>query len=1264
MNYTNIDGEELFTSPMSDLSIKEETAKKAKFKDLYTLLPKSYKLLFIIGCLCAFSGGFAYPASALLRQMLIDKFDHDDEGYVHEKAIMYAWIFAGVAGISFIANFIHYTCFTLIGKKISCELRWRYIRAILRQDSAWFDGQTIESIPSSVQSNLKDIEIGCGRIIGFVIFSIGSFIFGCGATFAIGWLYFFCILGLLLYVGPLSKMTQSILSKVQSATEKANECGGTQAEETINAICVVKAFRQEKMCSKEFSTHLEKKRSDIMSAIWRYAGAFAWLETVPYISYAYAFLIGGFFISEKIHNSFSGDPYTGGDIFVCGCFVSGLYFLGHSTRNVALMNKGLESAFKVFEIINRVPEINCDSEANIEISKICESIAFNKVEFKYPNAKKNALNGVSFTITKGQTIALVGSSGSGKSTIAKLLERFYDPSSGNVLIDQQDLKSVNLRKYRHLVGYVGQEPCLFNETIRENMLNSYPDATEDNIIKALEKAHAWEFVKNLKGKIDHSVGSVGCLLSGGQKQKIAIARALVRNPQLLIFDEATSALDIQSEKKVQEAIDSIGGESITKVVIAHRLTTIKNADTIYVLEDGKIVEHGNHEKLLQLNQVYARMKRIQDQANRTKEINSLKFQDPDFLKNKEETNNIEDKDIQLSEEIPLRSSSYDSTNPTSEEDLSKNINIFSFVFNETLKYATPQWGIIIIILGAIICPVCFIVFVYPLAKLLITFITNSSGTEVKNDMAIYLSTMLGIGLISSIVQFVSKAMLHWVNTNLAQNVRKSVYDNIIKQPLQFFDAVSHSTGNLTSILSSTVKEFNGAAIETYVFILQGLTGMITGIIFCFIFEWNVGLIMCLICPITFLSFSTTLALQFSFQTNNDEVINSQDKMISDYILNYTTVSSLANEEFMTDRYFKHKEDVGVSEAVFPAIVYAFGFSCYIFCYTFIILVCAHNLKHGHSADDQIMSLLGYSISFLSAIYIMNNPPDFGRAFRAVRKVAALKQYIKEGEPGSSIVNGTANLNDEVISYEIEFHDVWFKYPGSKRSNWVLENFNLKINQDERIGFIGESGCGKSTIVALLMRFYEPQGGYISIGGREIGDFTLDSLRAHFGYVQQEPILFNTTIMENICYGKPHATPEEIESASKKAYCHDFIIERAKDTTSELVVFDEESQDNRFDNLDKGYKALCGSRGSYLSGGQKQRIAIARAIIGNPKVLILDEATSALDEESQKEVQNALDEATEKWASIVIAHRLSTLQKCDRIVTIDRGVIVQDEKLGK
>lgn len=285
-----------------------------------------------------------------------------------------------------------------------------------------------------------------------------------------------------------------------------------------------------------------------------------------------------------------------------------------------LFNKAREAAYPIIQLIERNPEISLDEENADDIHEISDSIQFNNVVFKYPKATNNVLKGVTINIKKGQTVAIIGKSGSGKSTIAKLLERFYDPVEGEILVDGQNLKSINLRKYRNLIGYVGQEPCLFNETIRENFQNSYPDATEADIVNALHRAHAFDFVEKLEKGIDSNVGAIGGKLSGGQKQRIAIARALVRNPQILIFDEATSALDNESEKKVQEAIESIEGDSITKVVIAHRLTTVKNSETIIVLDDGEIVEQGNHDELMRINGIYAEMTQVQEEANRTKEV--------------------------------------------------------------------------------------------------------------------------------------------------------------------------------------------------------------------------------------------------------------------------------------------------------------------------------------------------------------------------------------------------------------------------------------------------------------------------------------------------------------------------------------------------------------------------------------------------------------------------------------------------------------------
>lgn len=294
--------------------------------------------------------------------------------------------------------------------------------------------------------------------------------------------------------------------------------------------------------------------------------------------------------------------------------------------------------------------------------------------------------------------------------------------------------------------------------------------------------------------------------------------------------------------------------------------------------------------------------------------------------------------------------------------------------------------------------------------------------------------------------------------------------------------------------------------------------------------------------------------------------------------------------------------------------------------------------------------------------MMVNTPDFGRSFKSARKIIRIDQCVKEGAETSPIQDGSDQMEESTASGDIEFHGVWFRYPTADDEMWVLRDFNLKIKAGESIGLVGESGCGKSTLTALLYRFYEPQIGFITIGGKPINSFTLKSLRERFGFVQQEPLLFNTSIMENIIYGKREATAPQILDAAKISNCSDFIANKEFEGDMRDSTTDESAEeDPRYNELPEGYKIMCGSRGNKLSGGQKQRVAIARAVIRNPQLLILDEATSALDENSQKIVQEALDQVMLKCTSIVIAHRQSTLKNCDRIVKIEQGVIVEDRR---
>jgi len=272
-----------------------------------------------------------------------------------------------------------------------------------------------------------------------------------------------------------------------------------------------------------------------------------------------------------------------------------------------------------FDVINRKPTIDQDKNIS-KASKLEGLIEFKGVDFFYPSRPDTkVLSNFSSTFELGKTTAIVGPSGSGKSTIVQLVERFYDPNQGQVLIDGVDIKNIHLRSLRQQIGYVSQEPILFNTTIKRNILFGKPDATDDEIIDALKKTNAWDFVSKYEKGIETMVGASGSQLSGGEKQRIALARAFVKQPRVLIFDEATSALDKKNEADVQRAIEKMKKElgSVTSIVIAHRMTTIRNADHIIVMEKGKVTEEGDHDSLLAQypEGLYARLTQEQSKAD-------------------------------------------------------------------------------------------------------------------------------------------------------------------------------------------------------------------------------------------------------------------------------------------------------------------------------------------------------------------------------------------------------------------------------------------------------------------------------------------------------------------------------------------------------------------------------------------------------------------------------------------------------------------------
>uniref|UniRef100_A0A673ARI1 ATP-binding cassette, sub-family B (MDR/TAP), member 4 n=1 Tax=Sphaeramia orbicularis TaxID=375764 RepID=A0A673ARI1_9TELE len=509
---------------------------------------------------------------------------HNNRNYAIDYSIM------GVAML--ISGYLHVSLWTIAAGRQVKRIRKLFFHSIMQQDISWFDINETGELNTRLTDDVYKIQEGIGDKVGLLIQAFSTFISSFIIGFTKGWKMTLVILAISPVLG-LAVMT-SFTSKEQSAYAKA----GAVAEEVLSAIRTVFAFNGQDKEIERYHRNLEDaKNMGIKKAISaNIAMGFTFL--VIYLSYALAFWYGSTLV-------LSGEYTIGNVLTVLFVVLIGAFVLGQTSPNIQAYASARGAAHKVYSIIDRVPSINSFSEDGFRPDSIKGNIEFKNIHFCYPSRPDiKVLDNMSLSVKTGQTVALVGSSGCGKSTTIQLLQRFYDPQEGSVFIDGHDIRTLNVSYLRQMIGVVSQEPILFATTIAENIRFGRLDVTQEEIEKAAKEANAYDFIMDLPDqKFETLVGDRGTQMSGGQKQRIAIARALVRNPKILLLDEATSALDAESETIVQAALDKVR-MGRTTIIVAHRLSTIRNADVIAGFQKGEITEIGTHTELMEKEGVY------------------------------------------------------------------------------------------------------------------------------------------------------------------------------------------------------------------------------------------------------------------------------------------------------------------------------------------------------------------------------------------------------------------------------------------------------------------------------------------------------------------------------------------------------------------------------------------------------------------------------------------------------------------------------------
>lgn len=533
----------------------------------------------------------------------------DDLLKSHMSTVM--WQYCAIGVTMWICQYLTTVALQTTATRQVTRIRAKFLGSILRQDMTWFDTNTTADFASKMTEDLNRIQDGIGEKMGMLVQYIVTFLGSMIYPFTQNWLISLVMLSALPLMAFFGGLMFFIMSRVSKDEMETYGKAGAIAEEVFSAIRTVIAFGGEKKELNRYTAEVASARKNgiIRNFLTGLSGGLTFF--VIYSIYGLGLWYGVKSIKDEEETDEFKQCFANctsqfidhGDAFECieGCrkftvgsitialfgILQGGMQLGQSGPFAEAFNTARVAAYDIYYVIFRRSNIDSSSTDGIKPAELKGEISFKSVFFNYPARKEvKVLNGFSLDIESGKTVALVGSSGCGKSTCIQLIQRFYDPDQGEIFVDGTNIKALNVAWLRNNIGIVGQEPVLFDCTIKDNIRYAKEDASDEEIANACNEANAFDFIQKLPKQFDTLVGEGGMQLSGGQKQRIAIARALIRNPKILLLDEATSALDNESEGIVQSAIERVHAGRTT-LVVAHRLSTIKNADLIVAIKEDR-----------------------------------------------------------------------------------------------------------------------------------------------------------------------------------------------------------------------------------------------------------------------------------------------------------------------------------------------------------------------------------------------------------------------------------------------------------------------------------------------------------------------------------------------------------------------------------------------------------------------------------------------------------------------------------------------------